>query len=109
MFWDQIDALNACIEAVPTDGLGITNSDLDQLGAKSYTEVDNILIEYINLMNSYDSDNYDEDERRLKKLEKHPVIKRRHRTDFKRETHITFPETNSLISSLRSLSGNENN
>lgn len=36
-------ALKACIDAVPTDGLGITNSDLDQLGAKSYEEVDDIL------------------------------------------------------------------
>lgn len=27
----------------PTDGLGISNSDLDQIGAKSYAEVDDIL------------------------------------------------------------------
>lgn len=36
-------SLQACIDAVPTDGLGITNSDLDQLGAFSYDEVDGIL------------------------------------------------------------------
>jgi len=36
-------ALQMCIDAVPTDGLGITNSDLDQLGVESYEEVDAIL------------------------------------------------------------------
>lgn len=36
-------ALQVCIDAVPTDGLGITNSDLDQLGASSYAEVDQVL------------------------------------------------------------------
>jgi NAD+ synthase len=35
------------IDAVPTDGLGITDSDLDQFGdVKTYEEVDNILEEY---------------------------------------------------------------
>ena len=37
-------ALSACIAATPTDGLGITNSDLDQLGASSYAEVDQCLL-----------------------------------------------------------------
>jgi NAD+ synthase len=36
-------ALASCIDAVPTDGLGITNSDLDQLGVKTYKEVDECL------------------------------------------------------------------
>lgn len=45
---NQIDALKACIDATPTDGLGITNSDLDQLEAKSYDEVDLTLITYFN-------------------------------------------------------------
>lgn len=31
------------ISLTPTDGLGISNSDLDQIGAKSYDEVDDIL------------------------------------------------------------------
>jgi len=35
--------LKKCIDAVPTDGLGITNSDLDQIGVDSYEEVDKIL------------------------------------------------------------------
>lgn len=37
------EAINESIGLTPTDGLGISNSDLDQIGAKSYEEVDNIL------------------------------------------------------------------
>jgi len=37
------EALLACVAATPTDGLGITNSDLDQIGVSSYAEVDEIL------------------------------------------------------------------
>lgn len=39
--------IRSVIEAVPTDGLGITDSDLDQFGdVESYEEVDKILEEY---------------------------------------------------------------
>lgn len=38
-------AYKACVEAVPTDGLGITSSDLEQFGAESYYQVDEILKE----------------------------------------------------------------
>lgn len=37
------EALQTSINLTPTDGLGISNSDLDQIGAKSYTDVDKIL------------------------------------------------------------------
>lgn len=37
------DAIELSIALTPTDGLGISNSDLEQIGAKSYDEVDNIL------------------------------------------------------------------
>ena len=37
------EAINESIGLTPTDGLGISNSDLDQIGAKSYAEVDDIL------------------------------------------------------------------
>lgn len=36
-------AIHKSIALTPTDGLGISNSDLEQIGAKSYAEVDNIL------------------------------------------------------------------
>lgn len=39
----KVEAFNASIALTPTDGLGISNSDLDQIGAKSYAEVDDIL------------------------------------------------------------------
>lgn len=39
-------ALEAVINAVPTDGLGITSSDVEQFGAKSYDEVDGILMSF---------------------------------------------------------------
>jgi len=63
-------ALISCIEAPPTDGLGITKTDLDQIKADTYYEVDKILISYQN------SD---------KSLENHPVIKRHLKTEFKRK------------------------
>ena len=37
------DAMNLSIALTPTDGLGISNSDLDQIGAKSYYDVDRVL------------------------------------------------------------------
>lgn len=40
-------ALEQSIALTPTDGLGISNSDLEQIGAKSYDEVDDILSRYI--------------------------------------------------------------
>lgn len=39
----KLDALKSSIALTPTDGLGISNSDLEQIGAKSYAEVDDIL------------------------------------------------------------------
>ena len=36
-------ALQAVIDAIPTDGLGITSSDVEQFGVSSYNEVDDIL------------------------------------------------------------------
>lgn len=39
----KMSAIKASIALTPTDGLGISNSDLDQIGAKSYNEIDDIL------------------------------------------------------------------
>lgn len=41
------EAINESIDLTPTDGLGISNSDLDQIGAKSYAEVDAILQDFL--------------------------------------------------------------
>lgn len=40
-------AIQHSITLTPTDGLGISNSDLDQIGAKSYAEVDAILQDFL--------------------------------------------------------------
>lgn len=40
-------AIHYSIALIPTDGLGISNSDLDQIGAKSYEEVDAILQDFL--------------------------------------------------------------
>lgn len=40
-------AVYSSCKLIPTDGLGISNSDLEQIGAKSYDEVDDTLSRYI--------------------------------------------------------------
>lgn len=86
------EALRACIAATPTDGLGISNSDLEQLGADTYDEVDNILQEYIkydNLMKNrellYDVELTRIVSNKIEKLRSHPVIIRMESSQFKRD------------------------
>jgi len=68
-------ALQSCIDCVPTDGLGITNSDLEQLGAKTYTEVDTVLFDYVN----------------GKEVDmEHPVIKRHFGSAYKRTNPLNL-------------------
>jgi len=72
-------ALGACIDATPTDGLGITNSDLDQLGASSYAEVDQCLLKMVRFPTTVKEEVY------LK-------IKKRHdASDFKRNNPYNIP------------------
>ncbi|MGL5692071.1 MAG: NAD(+) synthase [Bacteroidales bacterium] len=52
---EEKSALQACIDAVPTDGLGITSSDVVQLGCDNYNQVDSHLKKII----SEAGDNYD--------------------------------------------------
>jgi NAD+ synthetase len=71
---DAKDSLQSCIDAIPTDGLGITNSDLDQLKAGSYYEVDQILKEFLS-----DGSNAD-----------HPVIQRHKGSAYKRNNPLNL-------------------
>ena len=64
------DALKCCIDAVPTDGLGITGSDFDQIGVTDYEAADRILIDYLKGSEA-DLD--------------HPVILRQSGSEFKRK------------------------
>ena len=73
----KAEALLECVNAVPTDGLGITNSDLDQIQAKTYEEVDQILISYLF--------------KKEKKYENHPVIQRHKSSTYKRNNPYNIP------------------
>jgi len=72
--WNKAKVLESCIEAIPTDGLGITNSDLDQLGAPTYAEVDHILQIWIEPGNPAEA----------LALKDHPVVQRHIKSQFKR-------------------------
>lgn len=80
-FEKEITALDNVINAIPTDGLGITSSDVEQFGVKTYDEVDDILLTYKNnckekdieeLYEEYGKDSVDK------------VIMRHLNSDFKR-------------------------
>lgn len=73
-------ALMSCVDATPTDGLGITNSDVEQLGAKNYAEVDDILRTHFEDKSKYCD---------------HPVVKRHYASEFKR--HIPYNLHRSVI------------
>jgi NAD+ synthetase len=73
---ERKEALKLCIDAVPTDGLGITKSDLEQIGAATYKEVDDILYSYIFEYND--------------SIETHPVIVRYRKSKFKRQNPNNF-------------------
>lgn len=75
------NALLFCVEAAPTDGNGITSTDLEQLGADTYYDVDNILGIYLVDGNATDK----------KKIKNHPVIIRHNKTHFKRNWPINIP------------------
>jgi len=74
---DKAEALQACIDATPTDGLGITSSDVEQLGVKNYAEADAILRKWV--------EDYKIDD------PTHPVIVRHFRTEFKRNNPYNIP------------------
>jgi NAD+ synthetase len=89
------EALSACHKAVPTDGLGVSASDLDQFGAASYDEVDRILKTWIcDDEDSFAWDEYlsyegrPEDYEDFLKIrrgyEDNPVVKRHIASGFKR-------------------------
>ena len=69
---------------VPTDGLGISNSDLEQIGADSYEDVENILKTYLG-----SNKNREKTIRDLKNNIKQDVIEkvidRHERSEFKRK------------------------
>jgi len=95
------DALESCIGAVATDGLGITSSDLEQFGAKTYEEVDRALKtwlcsdedcfcwdEYLKFEGR--PEDYDEFWKLRDSYADHPVVKRHIASEFKRKNPISI-------------------
>lgn len=78
--------LRATMEAIPTDGLGIASSDLDQLGVSSYTALEEVFREYFSLMNRrVQGIALPGEEERLCLLREETVVKRFEATSFKRQ------------------------
>lgn len=73
--YEKSEALFQSIKATPTDGLGITKSDLDQIGEESYEKVDKRLIEFL---------------KNRVAVEGCPVIERHKRSEFKRNNPHNF-------------------
>ena len=95
---DSATALNNCILCNATDGLGISNTDLDQIlpdwkerhenTRSGYEEVDDIFISFFELTKKLKSEDFVKLGRIIKEIEilrNSPVIKRYFRTAFKRE------------------------
>lgn len=80
---DAAKALMDCFHAVPTDGLGITNSDLDQLGSDSYGKVDRVLQEYLSPGTPM--------AQKDKLILESPVIQRHVKSAFKRDNPHNMP------------------
>jgi NAD+ synthetase len=72
---EQAEALMRCVESVPTDGLGISNSDLEQLGAPTYEEVDKILALHLQGDTT---------------IEQHPLVERVNSTEYKRKNPVSI-------------------
>ena len=81
----QREALKKSIGLVPTAGLGITNSDLEEIGAKSYFEVDCILKTYL------ENGNIDELKTKFGEEIVNNVLSRHLRSAFKRKELPIYP------------------
>lgn len=100
------NALWASIRLTPTDGLGISNSDLEQIGADNYNQVDDILqtVVYFSDASSFTS--------HIKKLyEKYnkemvdKVVSRYVKSDFKRKKMpIVIPTNFSILGTMEGSS-----
>ena len=73
-------SIMSSINKAPTDGLGISDGDLEQLGANTYEKVDDILKRYFEIL---ETDIEEEDI-----IRNHSVIKRHKASEFKRHVPI---------------------
>ena len=80
------DAINTSINLAPTDGLGISNSDLEQIGAKTYDDVDDILQSVVYLANAANIvDNMEQLKNKYGEETVKKVLERYARSNFKRK------------------------
>jgi len=106
-------ALTLCINADATDGLGISNTDLDQIlpdwevrhtdTRGGYGEVDTILIDYSEMVDKLINNRSSSPIEHIKNAEKvmdikdHPVIVRHMKSQFKRENPFNEKRDNYIV------------
>ena len=79
------DAIELSIALTPTDGLGISNSDLEQIGARTYYDVDRVLQTLICKASPENDKLQDSLEQELGREVVHKIIKRHTASEFKRK------------------------
>ncbi len=85
--------LRAAIEALPTDGLGISSSSLEQLGVESYAELEAIFLEYF-LLRQQEEKGACGERGRLNELSQSVPVRRFLASGFKRRGSLLFwPES----------------
>jgi len=72
---EQRAALQSCIDATPVDGLGISQSDCEQLGVPNYFEADKVFAAFFKGDDS---------------LREHPLIKRYFGSEYKRQNPMSI-------------------
>jgi len=88
---DQPEPLEAAIAATPTDGLGITSSDLEQLGVPSYLHLEELFRDYFTLRIKDSEHSLSAPEvSRLASLRREIAIQRFEMTMFKRRGPLVF-------------------
>ena len=98
------NALWASIRLTPTDGLGISNSDLEQIGADNYNQVDDILQTIVYFSDASSFTSYIE--KLYEKYNKEmvdKVVSRYVKSDFKRKKMpIVIPTNFSILGTMES-------
>ena len=84
-YFNQHKAIEASIALTPTDGLGISNSDLEQIGAKSYYDVDRVLQTLVCKASPENDKLQDSLEKELGAEVIGKIIKRHRASEFKRK------------------------
>lgn len=76
--WAAVNAINESINLIPQDGLGISTSDMGQIGAKDYYEVDEILYQYEKYLEYLDMGGYED---RFDSIVIEPLVSNNHKRE----------------------------